>query len=167
MKRKLVLFAILSAAILFVGMIILYIPTASANWTYVLCDSQYKYWCGFVDYSPNGSGWWIDARWHIGGWGYGGANAYRLHVARDWELYNNQWNLTWSCQNCTGWFYGSGGLDAWRTIGSSRWVNYYTAVQFQHKYETCPPYPCSYWCSPLQEHYLWDGSSIARPLGCN
>lgn len=166
LKRKSLFLAFFVLTLLAIYMLF-FSQEVYARTTAQLCDSGAKYWCGKVDYSSRTGGWTINTRWWEGGWGYGGARSYQLWLSRDWESINNTWVNTWACAKpCSAWYDGNGGLDRWRTIGPSRNVVTWTTVQYQEQYFDCGG-GCHYWCEPLQEHYLWNASSLARNLSCN
>ncbi len=126
---------------------------ADAQYTQQPCDSDVKYWCFLVDWTPQGSGSEIvNWRGHEGGLG-GSAAWWQRWITQDWS-YNGSWTFL------GGWAPGSqhtGSGMTWDSITSQRSITGEAVVRFQNRYcDHAPGGGCNgfIWCSPYIDFHL-------------
>ncbi len=117
-----------------------------------VCDSSSKYYCMWVNYSQNGSGWIINHRYYLGATD-GGASQWQLFYAKDWYWNGTQWVFL-NDWGSSAWYYNYY-WDIWREKGPAVSVPYYSTVTMRTRYYE--PVSRTYWCSLVTQHDLWTG----------
>lgn len=141
-----------------------------ADSTPVICDSNSppKYWCSYVSYVSEGTGWKILDRFWKGAVD-GGAKRWQIHwlLDFDWDSINLKWR-----------YLGGWGPHPWPWPTNITFDRYYTdtddrvttelaIVIGQHRYEETTADTGTYtWCDAVWKHYLHYGQSYRKYLGC-
>lgn len=157
MKRK----RVLGGVMVILGL--LTSVTAIALTTPQVCDSTPKYYCTYVWYDSNGSGWTIRDRYYKGARD-GGAQYWQLYWVADWEWNGSQWVQTWYTGQ--GVWHNNVNFDVWYTKTQDHTVTANAAVNGQHRYEEYTDKTgWYYWCSQRWTHYLNSGTSQNEGYG--
>lgn len=162
MRAFLALVAIAPAVLLYAA------QPGLADSTGYVCDTDVKYYCFYVVYTPNPTFISIEQRWHEGGSG-GSALQWQRYQTQDWrhDPTDGSWYFLRGYPQGV-WYNPAQPLNhpngQWDSVIDTHYVSFDAVARMQNRYYSCTT-TCYYWCAEYIDFWLNLGS-YSRGAGC-